>query len=343
MKYRVLFLSTLIVFAITFSAAQESLSSSGSGIGADRSLTALSESVSGSVVTADGHPLRNVRVELRSRGGATSIVASGYTLPNGTFEFDRVPRGLYEVVATVGVQEVRERISVDQMETTVTLRLGAGASAPGDPAAATVSVRQMKVPDKARKAFEKADEAFRKQKIADARAHLDKALEIFPHYAAAHTLRGILSLTDNHIEDARKELEEAVQDDGSYAMASIALGATYNLLSRFDDALRVLERGVALSPSSWQAYFEMSKSLLAKGQFTAALRQVNRAAELAPQTYAAIHVVRAHALLGLKDYTAAVSELEQYLGSNPQGPDSAQARQTLDQVRAFMAANHQAQ
>ena len=59
---------------------------------------------------------------------------------------------------------------------------------------------------------------------------------------------------------------------------------------------------MSLSPASWQAHFEFSKALLGKGQFPAALRQANKAAELAPVNYPAIHLVRAHALLGVKDY-----------------------------------------
>jgi regulator of sirC expression with transglutaminase-like and TPR domain len=67
------------------------------------------------------------------------------------------------------------------------------------------------------------------------------------------------------------------------------------------------------------------------------LRQINRAAQLGPEKYAAMHMVRAHAYLGLKDYQQAVAELEQVILANPSGTESAQARQTLGQVKAFMA------
>ena len=52
-----------------------------------------------------------------------------------------------------------------------------------------------------------------------------------------------------------------------------------------------------------------------------------------------IHLIKAHALLGLKNYDLAVAELEQFLGNRPDGVDSAKARETLNQVRAFMAAS----
>jgi hypothetical protein len=38
----------------------------------------------------------------------------------------------------------------------------------------------------------------------------------------------------------------------------------------------------------------------------------------------------------MKDYNQAVVELEQFIGSNPTASDSARARETLNQVKAFM-------
>ncbi|MGZ4826269.1 MAG: hypothetical protein ACXVY9_02820, partial [Terriglobales bacterium] len=73
-----------------------------------------------------------------------------------------------------------------------------------------------------------------------------------------------------------------------------------------------------------------------KGQFEAALRQINKAAQMAPPNYSAIHLVRAHALLGVKDYNQAVAELEQFIVADPGNSESAKARETLGQVKALM-------
>src|SRR5215467_8184894 len=52
-------------------------------------------SISGSVRSADGQPMGNVRVELRD-GATGSIVNSAYTGVGGNFEFQRIPQGSYE-------------------------------------------------------------------------------------------------------------------------------------------------------------------------------------------------------------------------------------------------------
>jgi predicted Zn-dependent protease len=336
MSYRVLFLSLLLCTAICLAAAQNIGGFAGSmGHGIHR--LSSNASLSGSVRTFDNQPVRDARVEIHMLGTGSSII-SGYTLPNGSFEFPNVPPGTYEVVATVGMQEAREQVNVDHPDVSVQLRL------PGDAAAetsssATVSVSQLKVPGKAKQLFAKAQEAFQKEKFDQCREKLAKALQIFPNYAQALTLRGLLALQDNQLDQASADLEQAIKNDYSYGQAYVVLGATYNLMQHYDDAMRVLERATALAPGSWQAYLELSKALLGKGQFEAALRQVNKASALAPPSYGAIHLVKAHALLGVKNYDQAVVELEQYLGSKPDSAESAKARETLNQVRAFMAAN----
>ncbi len=335
---RVLCLTFLLTFSLTYLAAQD-LGPSPLANGR-HSLDQLPfNTLTGNVTTSDGHAVRDARIEIRALATGQAVV-SGYTMPNGSFEFNNLPRGIYEVAAVSGIREARERVEVYQSDVHVHLTFPVDTAA-NDPLAgnSTVSVSHLKVPDKARKLYAKAEESFHKQKLAQAREQVEKALQAYPEYAQALSLRGILNLQENKVDEARTDLEAAVKADDGYGMGFIVLGATYNVLRRYDDALRALDRGTALLPTSWQAYFEMSKALLAKGQYQPALRQITKAAELGPPNYGAIHLLRAHALLGLKDYTQAVIELEQFLGAEPNGPDSAAARNTLNQVKAFMASN----
>ncbi len=335
MKSRVLYLSLLLATTAVLASGQMNNPFSMPNAG-HNGFGQTMNNLAGSVRTTAGQPVRNARVELRTMSTGQPV-ASGYTLPNGSFEFNNVPPGSYDLVAVLGVNEARQRVDLRQPNIGVQLILATDADANSGSGNATVSVAQLHVPDKARKLFAKAEEAMHKQKLPQAREAVAKALQVFPQYAQALTLRGILNLQDNHVDAACADLEQAIKDDYSYGMAYVALGAAYNLVNRFDDSLRVLQRGVSLSPASWQAHFEFSKALLGKGQFAAAFRQANKAAELAPVNYPAIHLVRAHALLGMKDYNQAVAELEQFLGTEPAGADSAHARETLNQVRAFMA------
>src|SRR5690242_3413770 len=81
----------------------------------------VSSTITGSVRTQDDHPIDDARVEIREISNGT-VVASGYTSPSGPFEV-YVPDGTYEVVATSGLSEARDRVRVDGIGGSVTLRL----------------------------------------------------------------------------------------------------------------------------------------------------------------------------------------------------------------------------
>lgn len=289
----------------------------------------------GSVRSADNKPAADVRIEVVNVATGQTV-GDTYTRQNGTFDISNIPNGAYEVRAVMGLDEVRERVDTRGGGATVNLRFQRS-EATGAGGRHTVSVAQLKVPGKARDAFKKAQSAMGKQKLDDASRFVEEALAAYPEYSDALTLRGVLKLDAGRPEDACEDLDHAIKIDSGNSMAYIAMGAAYNLLSKYDDALRSIDRGVSLAPTAWQGYFEMGKAFLGKGTYDAALRQLNKAEELGPKDYALIHLVKAHALLGMKNYSEAMAELQWYIERAPADQQSAQAKQTLEKVRSFAA------
>jgi len=147
-------------------------------------------SISGVVQAQQGQPVVEAFIQLHDlRTG--QMIASAYTDRVGTFEIRNVPDGTYILVATEGINQWREQITVEGMDATVSLRLPQ-ASPSGFTSQYSVSVAQMKVPDKARRAYQKAESAVRKQKPEEAQKYLVEALAAYPDYADALTLRAIL-------------------------------------------------------------------------------------------------------------------------------------------------------
>lgn len=294
-----------------------------------------SGSITVSVRASDNRPATDARIELNdARSGM--IVASTYTNGSGMAEFMQVRSGQYEIIVTAGLETMRQRLQVSGGPEIVDLRIPARPAVAGG--ANSISVAQYRVPSKARKALKKANEAVAKRQLEKAGQHIAKALELHPSFAEALTLRGVLKLDAKRLEEARADFERAVEADPGYAMAHIALGSAYNHLARFDDALRALDRGVALSPVAWQGYFEMGKAFLGKGDYQAALRQLTKAETFsAANPFSGIHLLKAHALLALKNYSLAMAELQTYLNRDPNGGSALEARQTIEKVRAFVA------
>ncbi len=301
----------------------------------------ITSNLGGAVRSVDGQPLAGVRVELLDRETSRPI-ASAYTFPNGSFELYNIPRGHYELVATLGLDQTRQRIDMQVSDNTLVLRLPnrvADSGSANQPGRATVSVAELKVPKKAVQAYRKAEEALHNTNIQEAWKRVEQSLQIEPGYAPALTLRGILKMDENRAEEAREDLERAVRQDYGYAMGYLVLGGVYNRLSRFDDALRVLPQGLTLSPNAWQGYFEMARALLGKGDYASAIRQATKALQLEPDKFPPIHLLLANSYLGLKDYRQAVGEFEAYLGNEPNGRNSGEARKAMDEARAFLASS----
>jgi tetratricopeptide (TPR) repeat protein len=297
----------------------------------------LAGSITGTVRTAKGAPAADARVELHN-AKTGELFTSGYTNAQGAFEFTSVPNGMYELIATSGLNEVREQLTVPAAPGVSLIIADSSQGADAVPGQSTVSVAQFKVPNKARDLFKKAQAAAHKNKLEDVNRYLSQALEIYPRFAEALTFRGILKLDANQVSAAIDDLEKAVHYDANGAMSYLVLGAAYNLAKRFDDALRTSDHGVALMPNAWQGYFEMAKSYIGKADYPHAVQQIDRAISLAPQDFAPVHLVKAHALLALKSYSEAMGELQAFLERAPKNdPNTAQAMAMLDQAKAFTA------
>jgi tetratricopeptide (TPR) repeat protein len=289
------------------------------------------------VADAMNRPANDVRVEVLA-AGTRALIASGFTTHDGVTTLPNIPNGVYEVVATKGIVMASERLEIMNTSASVNLRLSSAETGDAAGGRATVSVAQYRVPNKARKAFAKAQDAFAEHDIERAAKELAKALEIHPQFAEALTLRGILKLDAEDNDGAIDDISSAIKVDPAYATAYVALGAAFNRAQRFDEALQTLDRGVAIDPTSWQGYFEIGKAHVSKGSYELGLRSLDKAQSMSGDRYPPLHLVRAHALLALREYETAMLELQEFLKKAPQAPQSAAAREMMEKTKAFIAA-----
>lgn len=289
-------------------------------------------SVTGRVSSLTDEPLRDVQVQLRSvTGGGAAIIT--YTDGSGRFAFDGVPAGTYELVAFSGIYQASDRVEVSGMSVSTLLRIPVRDKPPDGAGSSTVSVAQYQVPEKARKLFMKAREATAKQKIDEAQEYIQRALEIYPSYADALTLRAILALDRNEIAAALHDTQQAIHSDGNYALAYTVLASALNATGRFDEALQTLAHSETLAPDTWQTYYEEAKAYLGKADYRSSVRQLDRARSLASADFPQMHMLRARALIGLNQYADAGTELETFLQKTPDGPEAEQARSMLAKVK----------
>src|SRR4051812_44865018 len=141
MLFRPLFLVSIVLAAVTAAAQFSPIDPDFSNIGSHYAVT-------GSVRDMNNRPLSGVRVELQDSLTGRSV-AVAYTFGNGGFELRDVPKGQYELIASLGLRETRSRIDSPGDSGDINLRMPPVAANDSDAgSSSSVSMSQMQVPGK---------------------------------------------------------------------------------------------------------------------------------------------------------------------------------------------------
>ena len=290
--------------------------------------------ISGSVHDANGKPVEGARVSIVGLQ-IGSNTTSAYTNDQGAFSLDGVSQGRYEIVVQKGVIEVRERFDTEVTDLThLSLRLPVP-DRPIPQDSHTISVAEYQVPGKARKAYEKAVKAINKNNPDESDRYLTEALQIYPVYSDALTLRAIRRLDQGNAESAINDLDQAIKSDSSNSRALLVMAAAYNQQKKFDEAVRILGRAEQVAPNAWQRFYEMAKALFGKADYASALKSIEKAQTAAPSAFSAVSIAKAQILVALKNYKDAAQELQAFLKAKPQDPHATEIRAMLDQLKPF--------
>ncbi len=334
-RARSLFL-TLTLGASSFSAAQ--LTSFGSTLIPGNQQVGQA-AISGTVAGTDGKPLHDIRIEVHSvTTGA--LVETCFSSQDGSYEAASLRPGAYEVVAIDGVNEAHERIILENMPANLNLRLQEQSTIV--PKRGTISVAELRTPEKVRHLTAKAQNELLKGRTDEAQKDVNDALTMAPDYPEALTLRAVMKITANQPEAAMDDLDHAIKVDPSYGRAYLVLGAAYNQLGRSDDALRSLDRSEIYDPQSWQCAMEQAKAWMAKHEYQHALEELNRAQNLGGERIAgSVHLLRGYALMGQKHLQEAANELEAYLTADPNSQVAGSVRLALAKIKSSLAQESQ--
>ncbi|ABF40795.1 TPR repeat protein [Candidatus Koribacter versatilis Ellin345] len=198
----------------------------------------------------------------------------------------------------------------------------------------TISVVQLRVPDKARDQFSKALSEFSRGHIEEALKRADAALAIAPRFPNALTLRGYIKLKQQQYESADLDFVRSIEIDPTFVLTFLYHGAALNRVGKYDEALINLNHYNDINATSWETHYEMSKSWMGKHDYEHTLTAINQASllgadrEVAP----AVHFLRGRALAGLHQYAAARVELEASITPQTSAPMIALAREVLSSI-----------
>lgn len=197
----------------------------------------------------------------------------------------------------------------------------------------SVSVTSELAPKDAKKAYEHGLQSLLKNKLDDASKDFEKAVAVYPKYADAWVNLGKLRLQQQSIEPARAALTKAIEADPKLVTPYVELGLLAAKDGNWQDSARYLDRAVALDPIDYpQSWYADAVANYNLKQYDTAEKGARNAVRLDAR-----HAnPRSGYLLGLilaekHDYSAAVTELTEFLKLVPNTPDLAQVKDQLAQ------------
>ncbi|HEY4675789.1 MAG TPA: tetratricopeptide repeat protein [Candidatus Angelobacter sp.] len=328
------------------------LPSAGSPI-MERNTDARSVFISGKVVLQGGGPTGRIAID-RICNGMTR--REGYTNSKGNFQFelgrnsmdrdasqadsDRMVSNRNARVPPSGGSDIRYddcelRASMPGfVSTTVPMRVYAGATQievgtivltkTGTPEGPTVSVNTMIVPKEAREAFERGRKAGTEKKFDEAVTELNKAVTVYPQYAAAWSMLGEIHRLQNQFEPARAEYGKALAADPKFVSPYFGLATIAVVENKWTEAAQRTDELIQLNPVAYpMAYFFNAAANLNLGKLDAAemsarkFQQVDKA-----HTRPDIALLLANILTGKHQYAEAAQLYRDYLAVKPDAPNA---------------------
>lgn len=286
--------------------------------------------------------LKEVQAVLVTLLSSTGIpMQQVFTRSRGEFEFRNLKLGQYVVeVKAEGYKVARERVDLSfgsrggifiLLEPTNKLEVKRA-----DPGI-TVSVQELQVPRKARKAFTKGLRELNEKNRPDRSVpHFQKAIALYPEYDEAYVQLGVAHLYQGEMAAAQETLEKAVELNGENARARALLGMLYREQEQIEKSEQTLQEAVKLEPNNWLAHLELAKTLRQKQNMQGALEHAQQAHELNGQSQPA-HLLLYDLLIRQQNYQTALEELEKFLTLHPDHPSTANMRQARDKLRAALA------
>lgn len=271
----------------------------------------------------------------------TSNVGEAFTNDNGQAEFSRVVPGNYHVLvsgqdiepADSGIFEVDNRKITQSVDVTVRRVGESDIEMAKKGAQATVAAADLHIPGEARKEFEKAVAQMAKKKWTNAVAGFNRALVLYPNYAAAYNNLGVVYAKLGKREAERDALQKAVTLDDHLAPAYMNLGIMAIADRNFPAAENFLNKATASDPENPQTLVLLANAELLDKHYDEAISNCHKVHSMPHGSQTLVHYIAARALEHENRTADAVTEFQTFLREEPSGPRAQAVREELARIQ----------
>jgi Flp pilus assembly protein TadD len=283
--------------------------------------------VQGTVVDDKGQPVEGATISIQQEG--TNRRFDGKTNKKGEFIQIGLPSGSYTITATKDKLTASQPVQVTQTRP-VTAKLMLGTPAPTESAAANAL----------RTVLDEAVAATNAGRYDDAIAGFGKALEAQPTCSPCYYNIGFAYAQKKDYDNAETNYKKAIELKADYADAYAGLASIYNAQRKFDEAAAASAKATELSAAgagaagggNADALFNQGVILWNGGKVAEAKKAFESAIQANPN-HAEAHYQLGMALVNEGNLAGAAAEFETYVKIAPDGPNAAQAKALVAQLK----------
>lgn len=199
-----------------------------------------------------------------------------------------------------------------------------------------VSVQELKMSSKARKAFETGAKLLNKGNAAESLSYFNAALAEYPQDYKAYYDVGLAQYKLGHTAEAEQAFQKSIDlTGGGFAPPQFGMGMVLCQEQDLQRAEAVLQRGLELEPGSAVGKYFLGWAQFGLNHLVEAERSVQQAL-LRKANFADAYFLLARIHLRQHNSPAVVHDLEAYLKLNPHSAGSEQARALLQSTKQTM-------
>lgn len=198
----------------------------------------------------------------------------------------------------------------------------------------TISATSMQAPKGAKKDYEKALNAMKKQKWEDARKDLEKSVAAYPKYAVAWERLGEVQERENQFDQARASYSKALEADSKFVSPYEHLSAIAVREQKWQDAADASDRLLRLNPVDFPQVWMMNAiAYYQLARLDVAEKSAREGIKADPKhEFPKLEHILGVILAQRHSYPEAAEHMRTYLRLDPQASDADMVKQQLAQL-----------
>jgi len=207
----------------------------------------------------------------------------------------------------------------------------------GNSEGAVISLTSMQAPKDAKHEYEKGQKAAQDKKLPDAEKHLQKAVSLYPQYAAAWSMLGAVHSEMNQNEAAYKDYEQAVTADAKFVNPYYGLSVLSMKENKWKEVVQYTDQAIKLNPYAFPVTFLYNAAANYNiGNLDAAEKSARKFIVMdSEHRRPEVALLLGEILAKKHDYAGAAAQKRSYLAMAPNAPNSEAVKEDVKRLEAL--------